>query len=89
MMRFPYIALPTRRPVYSLGGALVRHRPLVAVEVRGPSGTRPLTATLDCGSDDTLSPAYLAPQLGINLVQAPRGESGTSPSRSPDLARAR
>ncbi len=76
-MKFPYIALPTRRPVYSLGGALVRHRPLVAVEVRGPSGTRHLTATLDCGSDDTLLPAYLAPQLGINLAQAPQGESGT------------
>ena len=49
----------------------------MAVEVRGPSGTRHLTATLDCGSDDTLLPAYLAPQLGINLAQAPQGESGT------------
>jgi hypothetical protein len=61
-MRFPYIALPTRRPVYPLGGALVRHRPLVAVQIRGPSGARSLSATLDCGSDDTLLPAYLAPR---------------------------
>ncbi len=76
-MRFPYIALPTRRPVYPLGGASVRHRPLVALEVRGPSGTRPLTATLDSGADDTLVPTYLAAPLGIDLARAPTGESGT------------
>ena len=76
-MRFPYVALPTRRPVYPLGGVLVRHRPLVAVQVRGPSGARSLTATLDSGSDDTLLPAYLAPHLGIDLVHAPAGEAGT------------
>jgi hypothetical protein len=76
-MKFPYIALPTRRPVYLLGGALVRHRPLVALEVRGPSGTRSLTATLDCGADDSLVPAYLAPHLGIDLTRAPEGQSGT------------
>ena len=76
-MRFPYVALPTRRPVYPLGGILVRHRPLVAIQVRGPSGTRSLTATLDSGSDDTILPAYLAPRLGIDLAQAPEGEAGT------------
>ena len=76
-MRFPYVALPTRRPIYPLGGILVRHRPLVAVQVRGPSGARSLSATLDSGSDDTLLPAYLAPRLGIDLAQAPAGEAGT------------
>jgi hypothetical protein len=75
-VRFPYVALPTRRPVYPLGGALVRHRPLVAIEVRGPSGGRSLTATIDSGSDDTLFPAYLAPRLGIDLAHAPTGEAG-------------
>lgn len=76
-MRFPYIALPTRQPVYPLGGALARHRPLVTVEVRGPSGGRLITATLDSGADDTLFPAYLAPHLGIDLAKAPEGKSGT------------
>lgn len=76
-MRFPYVDLPTRRPVYPLGGALVRPRPLVAVRVRGPSGAQSLTATLDSGSDDTLLPAYLAPRLGIDLTHAPAGEAGT------------
>ena len=76
-MRFPYIALPTGQPVYPLKGAVVRHRPLVTVQVRGPSGARSLTATLDSGSDDTLLPAYLAPHLGMDLTQAPEGKSGT------------
>jgi len=76
-MRFPYVALPTRRPVYPLGVVLVRHRPLVTVQVSGPSGARSLGATLDSGSDDTLLPAYLAPRLGIELDQAPAGEAGT------------
>jgi hypothetical protein len=76
-VRFPYVALPTRRPVYPLGGALVRHRPLVAIQVGGPSGTRSLTATVDSGSDDTILPAYLAPRLGIDLARAPAGEAGT------------
>lgn len=76
-MKFPYLALPTRRPAYPLGSTSIRHRPLLAIEVRGPSGARSLTATLDSGSDDTFLPAYLAPLLGIDLNQAPRGESGT------------
>ncbi len=75
-MRFLYIALSTRRPVYPLGGAQVRYRPLVAVQVRGSSGARSLSATLDSGSDDTLFPAYLAPRLGIDLAGAPTGEAG-------------
>ena len=82
-LRFSYIALPTHRPVYPLGGAVVRHRPLVAIQVQGPSGTRSLTATLDSGSDDTLLPAYLAPGLGIDLDQAPQGEAGTVSGGAP------
>ncbi len=74
-MKFPYVALPTRRPVFPLGGALIRHRPLVAIQVRGPSGARSLTATVDSGSGDTLFPAYLAPRLGIDLAEAPAGEA--------------
>lgn len=76
-MRFPYIGLPTRRPIVPLGGSSVRHRPLVAIQARGPSGARSLSATLDSGSDDTLLPAYLAPRLGIDLSHALEGEAGT------------
>jgi hypothetical protein len=48
-----------------------------AIEARGPSGARSLTATPDCGADDTLLPAHLAPRIGIDLDQAPEGEAGT------------
>lgn len=48
----------------------------MAVQVRGPSGARFLSATLDSGSDDTLFPAYIAPRLGIDLAGAPTGEAG-------------
>ncbi len=47
IVRFPYVALPTHRPVYPLGGVLVRHRPLVTLQVRGSSGAISLTAALE------------------------------------------
>jgi hypothetical protein len=75
-MRFPYIAFATRRPVYPLGGTRVRHRPIVPIEVGGPTGVRLLSASLDSGSDDTVFPASLAPRLGIDLTGAPSGEAG-------------
>jgi hypothetical protein len=57
-MRFPYVRLPTRSPVYSLGGVAARYRPMVALRVAGPSGSRILDASLDSGSDDTLLPTW-------------------------------
>jgi hypothetical protein len=74
-MRFPYVRLPTRRPVYPLGGVAVRYRPMVALRVAGPSASRILDASLDSGSDDTLLPAYLAGRLGVDLAGAPEGEA--------------
>ncbi len=74
-MIFQYVRLPTRRPVYSLGGVAVRFRPMVALRVAGPAGLRIIDANLDSGSDDTLLPAYLAARLGIDLVSAPEGEA--------------
>src|SRR5438270_86052 len=75
-MRFPYIAVPTRRPIYPLGGVWFRYRPLVSIRIGGLSGDRILTANLDSGADDTLFPAYLATRLGIDLANAAAGEAG-------------
>jgi hypothetical protein len=74
-MRFRYASLTTRLPVYSLGGAKIRHRPLLAIEITGTLRSRLLDASLDSGSDDTIFPDYLAPLLGIDLAKAPEGES--------------
>jgi hypothetical protein len=75
-MRFPYLPLPSRRPIPSLGGTQVRHRPLVPVHLIGPGGSRLLDGNLDSGSDDTLFPMYLTPHLGIDLSGAAEGEAG-------------
>jgi hypothetical protein len=74
-LRFPYLPLPTRRPVPSLGGATVRYRPLLAVRLRSPSGSRLFDGCLDSASDDVLFPRRLAAPLGIDLVGATQGEA--------------
>jgi hypothetical protein len=72
---FPYLALPTRRPVTPLAGAMVRYRPIIPVRIFGPSGSRLLDGCVDCGSDDTMFPLSLAGTLGIDLTGAPQGEA--------------
>jgi hypothetical protein len=72
---FPYLPLPTKAPIPSLGGAVVRYRPVVPVRVFGPLGSRLLDGCLDCGSDDTIFPLSLARKLGIDLTGAPQGEA--------------
>jgi hypothetical protein len=72
---FPYLPLPTKAPVPSLGGAMVRYRPVVPVRIFGPLGSRLLDGCLDCGSDDTILPLSLARKLGIDLTGAPQGEA--------------
>lgn len=74
-MRFPYVPLRTRQPVYSLGGASVRHRPIVPIHVIGPQLLPPIDGCIDSASDDTLFPQRLARRLGIDLTSAPQGES--------------
>lgn len=74
-MRYAYLALPSRRPIPSLGGSLFRHRPIIPVDIVGPTGSRLLGANLDSGSDDTLFPVHLAAHLGLDLTNAAEGES--------------
>lgn len=75
-MRFPYLPLPTRRPVFSLGGVRVRYRPIVPVQIIGPLGSRSFDCCLDCGTDDTIFPLPLIKILGIHLTSPPdEGES--------------
>ena len=74
-MIFTYMPLPTKGPVPSLGGAMLRYRPIVPVGVFGPLGLRFLDGCVDCGSDDTVFPLALARKLGIDLTGAPQGEA--------------
>ena len=52
-MQFPYLSLPTRRPVYPLGGIWVRHRPIIHVQLVGPLGLRSFDCSLDPGTDES------------------------------------
>jgi hypothetical protein len=45
------------------------------VGVQGPSGIRVVPSRLDCGSDDTIFPLWLAARIGLDLTGTPLGES--------------
>ncbi len=53
-MKIPYMPVPTKQPIPSLGGSLLRHRPVTAVRLTGPADTRLYDGLLDTGSDDTV-----------------------------------
>jgi hypothetical protein len=72
---FPYLPLPTTAPIYSLGGARVRHRPIVSVRIIGSLASRLYDGCLDSASDDTIFPRALARTLGVDLTAAPQGQA--------------
>jgi hypothetical protein len=45
-------------------------RPIVAVTIAGPTGSRPRDGLLDTGADETLLDPSIAPLIGIDLSQA-------------------
>lgn len=72
-LRFRYQLAPTTGFVIPLGGRTVRPRPVIAVTIAGPTGSRSQEAILDTASDDTVFPDALAAQIGVDLTDAPRG----------------
>ena len=72
-LRFRYQLAPTSGFVIPLGGRTVRPRPLIAVTIVGPTGSSMREAILDTASDDTVFPASLAAQIGVDLTHAPTG----------------
>jgi hypothetical protein len=77
-LRFAYAHIPVPRPVVPLRGRWSRPRPLVAVAVIGPAGTKVRTGLLDSGSDDTVFPEPLAGDIGIDLANAPAGQAAAA-----------
>jgi hypothetical protein len=74
-MRFPFQTFATNRPVYPLGGIRVRHIPVFSVNVIGPLGNEMVDCRLDPGADDTIIPEWVAQRIGVDLTNAPWGES--------------
>lgn len=69
-MKFAYLTGHAKTPQPSLGGAMVRHRPITAIRVSGPGGSWILDGLLDSGSDDTIFPEWIAPMIGVDLAAA-------------------
>ena len=70
-MNVPYMAVPVKQPVPSLGGRLVRHRPILPVLLTGPADTQVRDCLLDTRADDTVFTEALATLLGVDLRHAP------------------
>ena len=65
-----YTPCPVRTPVPALGGAALLPRPLPALRITGPSGSRLRDGLLDTGADETILDPSVAPLIGIDLNQA-------------------
>jgi len=74
-VRFAYVALSTWKPVYPLGGARIRYRPIVPIRIIGPQVIPPIDGCIDSASDDTVFSERIAHLLGIDLTNAPQGAS--------------
>jgi predicted aspartyl protease len=68
---YPYVRFAARQPLPSLGGALFRPRPVIAVTVIGPVGSAALDCLVDTGADDTVFPDNIAIRIGLDLSNAP------------------
>ncbi len=75
---FPYRIVAAHHAVVPLGGRWSRPRPLIRVSVIGPKNTLPMEGRLDTGSDDTVLPERLAGLIGVDLSNAPIGQSRTA-----------
>ena len=62
--------VPARHPIPSLGGVLVRSRPILAIRLTGPMDAKLRDGLLDTGADDTVFTEALAALLGVDLHQA-------------------
>ena len=69
-MKIANLAGKAKTPQPSLGGGLVRYRPIMAIRVGGPAGSWILDGLLDPGSDDTIFPEWVAPVIGLDLSAA-------------------
>lgn len=62
--------VPVHQPVPSLGGVLVRYRPVMAVRLAASASSRLFDGLIDSGADDTVFADSVATSLGINLQGA-------------------
>jgi hypothetical protein len=69
---FPFRAYPVTTPIASLGGRMIRLKPVVSITVIGPTGQDRRGVLLDSGADDIAFPMVMATRIGVNLSSAPQ-----------------
>lgn len=69
-MMVRYTLCPDRTPVPALGGATLMPRPILAIRITGPSGSRLRDGLLDTGADETILDPSVAPLIGVDLNHA-------------------
>jgi len=66
-VKIHYLAGKAKTPQMTLGGGLIRYRPIMAVRISGPGGSYFLDGLLDTGSDETIFPEWVAAMIGVDL----------------------
>ena len=69
-MKIRYAQGIARVPQPSLGGGVIRHRPILPVLITGPLTFALRDGLLDSGADDTVFPDRVAKQIGVDLGKA-------------------
>jgi hypothetical protein len=75
-VKIPYLVAQAKSPLPSLGGSLLRPRPVLAVGITGPTRSLLLDGLLDTGSDDTVFEEWVAAAIGVDLHRAPERQVG-------------
>ena len=69
-MMIRYTPCRVRTPVPALGGGTIMPRPILAIRITGPSGSRLRDGLLDTGADETILDPSVAPLVGVDLSNA-------------------
>ncbi len=75
-MKTPYLLGWAKAGLPSLGGSLLRPRPVLAVRITGPTRSLLLDGLLDTGSDDTVFEERVASVIGVDLSHAEERQVG-------------
>lgn len=74
-MIFPIRPYRLMTPAPSLGGSLVRYKPVIPLTIIGPNGQANLPALVDSGADDVVPPVNVAARIGVDLSAAFAGQA--------------
>jgi hypothetical protein len=72
---FPFRPYRLKVPAPSLGGGMLRYKPVISLTVIGPSGQVAHPTLVDSGADDIVFPIQVAGRIGVDLSAAVAGQA--------------